>query len=142
MFRLNLVLLFIAIACALSVVTTQYKGRKLYIEMEKEKRLEKQLNVEWGRLQLEQATWAAHARVEQVATTRLNMMQPDNKHKRVVLPEGVFMPQTSPEGASSMKPMAAPRVPASAAAARAARPAARPAAPAASRPSAAAGGGQ
>lgn len=118
MFRLNLVLLFIAITCALSVVTTQFKGRKLFIEMEKEKQVEKKLNIEWGRLQLEQATWAAHSRVEQVATSHLNMMQPDNKHKRVVLPEGVFMPQTSVEGASSMKPVTPARKPAAAPAAR------------------------
>lgn len=93
MFRLNLVLLAIALVCALSVVTTQHKGRKLFIELEKEKQAEKQVNIEWGRLQLEQATWAAHSRVEQVAASKLNMLPPDNKHKRVVLPEGVFMPQ-------------------------------------------------
>lgn len=94
MFRLNLILLVVAILCALSVVTTQHKGRKLYIELEKEKQAEKQLNIEWGRLQLEQATWAAHSRVEQVASSKLDMIQPDAKRKRVVLPEGVFMPQT------------------------------------------------
>lgn len=93
MFRLNLVLLAIALVCALSVVTTQHRARKLFIELEKEKQSEKQVNIEWGRLQLEQATWAAHSRVEQVATSKLTMMPPDNKHKRVVLPEGVFMPQ-------------------------------------------------
>lgn len=93
MFRLNLVLLVIALVCALSVVTTQHKARKLFIELEKEKQAEKQVNIEWGRLQLEQATWAAHSRVEQVAASKLNMMPPDNKQKRVVLPEGVFMPQ-------------------------------------------------
>lgn len=103
MFRLNLILLSIAIICALSVVTTQHKGRKLFIEMEKEKQIEKRLNVEWGRLQLEQATWAAHSRVEDVATSKLGMMQPDNKHKRVVLPEGVFMPQVPHETAAAPK---------------------------------------
>lgn len=97
MFRLNLILLLIAIICALSVVTTQHKGRKLFIELEKEKKIEKQFNVEWGRLQLEQATWAAHSRVETVASSRLEMIQPDNKRKRVVLPEGVFMPQAPGE---------------------------------------------
>ena len=93
MFRLNLVLLAIALVCALLVVTTQHKARKLFIELEKEKQAEKQVNIEWGRLQLEQATWAAHSRVEQVAASKLNMLPPDNKRKRVVLPEGVFMPQ-------------------------------------------------
>lgn len=119
MFRLNLVLLSIAIICALSVVTTQHKGRKLFIEMENEKQIEKQLNIEWGRLQLEQATWAAHSRVEQVATSKLGMMQPDNKHKRVVLPEGVFMPQVPQETAAAPKKPrpAPPRPPAAAASA-------------------------
>ena len=86
MFRLNLVLLTVVILCALSVVTTQHKARKLFIEMESEKQITQDLGVEWGRLQLEQSTWAMHQRIEKVASTHLNMQMPDNKHTRVVFP--------------------------------------------------------
>ena len=34
------------------------------------------LDVEWGQLQLEQSTWAAHARIEKIAKERLQMKAP------------------------------------------------------------------
>lgn len=77
MIRINVLLTLILIACALSVVTSQHKARKLFVELEKEQQLAKQLAEEWGQLQLEQSTWATHARVEKIATGRLRMRVPD-----------------------------------------------------------------
>ncbi|MCW8982767.1 MAG: cell division protein FtsL [Gammaproteobacteria bacterium] len=37
-----------------------------------------QLNTYWGRLQLEQSTWATHGRIEKIARTKLQMVIPDN----------------------------------------------------------------
>jgi cell division protein FtsL len=34
------------------------------------------LEVEWGQLQLEQSTWAGHARIEKAARERLRMITP------------------------------------------------------------------
>ena len=67
MLRLNLLLLAALIACALALVTSQHQARKLYVELQKEQELAKQLEVEWGQLQLEQSTWATHARMEKIA---------------------------------------------------------------------------
>jgi len=86
MVRLNLTLLAILIACALSVVSSQNKARKLYVELQKEQELAKQLDVEWGQLQLEQSTWAMHARIEKIARDRLRMSVPDAKRTQVVMP--------------------------------------------------------
>ena len=87
MARLNLMLLAILIACALSVVTSQHKARKLYVELQKEQDLAKQLDVEWGQLQLEQSTWAMHARVEKIASGQLMMRVPPASRVQVVAPE-------------------------------------------------------
>ena len=76
MLRLNLILLAVLIACALALVTSQHQARKLYVELQKEQELAKQLDVEWGQLQLEQSTWATHARVEKLATRALGMRVP------------------------------------------------------------------
>lgn len=76
MVRLNLILLAILIACALALVTSQHQARKLYVELQKEQELAKQFEVEWGQLQLEQGTWAMHARVEKIATQALGMRVP------------------------------------------------------------------
>ena len=86
MTRLNLLLLAILLACALSLVSSQHKARKLYVELQKQQELAKQLDVEWGQLQLEQSTWAMHGRIEKIATQKLNMRVPQSDRIQVVPP--------------------------------------------------------
>jgi cell division protein FtsL len=74
--KLNLMLLCMAIACALGVVTSQHKARKLFVELQKEQELARQMEVEWGQLQLEQSTWAMPTRVERIASRQLQMQLP------------------------------------------------------------------
>lgn len=62
--------------CALGVVTSQHMVRKLFMALEKEKVIEQKLDIEWGRLQLEQSTLIMHGRIEQIAKDRLNMIVP------------------------------------------------------------------
>jgi cell division protein FtsL len=82
--RFNLLLLAMLVVCALGVVTAQHKARRAYIELQKALNEAKQLDIEWGQLQLEQSTWAMHARIEREAATRLQMKVPDAAHTRVV----------------------------------------------------------
>jgi cell division protein FtsL len=84
--RINLILLALLTACALGLVTSQHQARKLFSELEREQERAKQLDVEWGQLQLEQSTWAMHARVEKIARDRLHMSVPDAKRTQVVMP--------------------------------------------------------
>ena len=88
-------LLVAVVLCALSVVTSQHKARKLFIELQKEKEQAHQMEVEWGQLQLEQSTWAAPARVEQVAVRKLQMQLPKNGQVQFirVKPNGGTKPQ-------------------------------------------------
>ncbi len=87
MARLNLVLLGILVVCALLVVTSQHKARKLYVELQKEQELARQIEVEWGQLQLELSTWAMHARIEKIASGQLMMHVPPPSRVQVVPPE-------------------------------------------------------
>ena len=84
--RLNLALLVLLVACALALVTSQHKARKLYVELQMEQELAKQLGIEWGQLQLEQSTWAMHARVEKIASGQLKMRVPPASRVQVVAP--------------------------------------------------------
>ena len=84
MTKVNLVLLGVLIACALALVTSQHQARKLYVELQKEQELAKQLDVEWGQLQLEQSTWAMHARIEKIAARELGMRVPTPARTQVV----------------------------------------------------------
>jgi cell division protein FtsL len=76
MTRLNLILLGLLLACALALVTSQHRARKLYVELQQELELEKKFEQDWNRLQLEQGAWSIHARVETIATQQLRMRAP------------------------------------------------------------------
>jgi cell division protein FtsL len=84
--RANLVLLAILIACALALVTSQHRARKLYVDLQKEQEAAQRFEVEWGQLQLEQSTWAMHARVEKIAANALGMRVPGPGRVQVVPP--------------------------------------------------------
>ena len=71
-----LLFLLIAILCALGVVASHHKARKLFVELQKEKGNTLRMEVEWGQLQLEQSTWAMPARVEKIAAVTLHMRVP------------------------------------------------------------------
>ena len=71
--RLNLLLLAILVGCALALVTSQHQARRLFVELQREQERARQLEVEWGQLQLEQRTWAMHGRIEKIATEQLHM---------------------------------------------------------------------
>jgi cell division protein FtsL len=73
MARLNLLLLAAVVGCALALVTSQHQSRRLYVELEREQERSRQLEVEWGQLQLEQRTWAMHGRIEKIAAEQLHM---------------------------------------------------------------------
>ena len=77
MTRLNVLLLLVALICALSVVTSQHKARKLFQAMEAEQEHARQLEIEFGQLQLELSTWATSPRIEKIAREKLKMRTPE-----------------------------------------------------------------
>ena len=92
MLRLNLLLLCLAIVCALGVVTSQHRARKYFVELQTEKDKAQQMEVEWGQLQLEQSTLALPARVEKIATQQLQMQMPQTRQIRFVRIENKVAP--------------------------------------------------
>lgn len=77
MLRFNIMLALLLVLCALGVVTSQHKARKLFQAIEQEQEKARQLEVEYGQLQLELSTWATHPRIEKIARERLHMRVPD-----------------------------------------------------------------
>ncbi|MBA3032770.1 MAG: cell division protein FtsL [Gammaproteobacteria bacterium] len=76
MLRLNLILLAAVLISALADVSINHRARKLVTSYEREQERMRALEVEWGQLQLEQSTWATHARIEEIARQRLGMHTP------------------------------------------------------------------
>ncbi len=76
-----------AIVCVLSsvaLVYTKHESRKLFVELEGLTHERDELNIEWGQLQIEQSTWATHARIEQVATDNLSLARPETSEIYVI----------------------------------------------------------
>ena len=76
----SLLVFVFAVVCvlsALALVYTKHESRKLFVELERLTDERDELNIEWGQLQIEQSTWAQHARIEQVATEDLSLVRPE-----------------------------------------------------------------
>jgi cell division protein FtsL len=86
MIRLNLALAGILVLCALMLVTSQHRARKLFVELQKQQEIAQQFEVEYGQLQLEQSTWAMHSRVEKIAANNLQMRVPPVTRVHLVPP--------------------------------------------------------
>ncbi|MBS0211869.1 MAG: cell division protein FtsL [Proteobacteria bacterium] len=82
-----LVLLILAtLGSATAVVYARQMHRQMFIQLNTLQRERDDLNIEFGKLQLEQATWAENNRVEQIATGTLGMVYPNSKDVVVVRP--------------------------------------------------------
>ena len=71
------ILLGTVVASAIGVVYAIQKSRVLFVELTRLGSERDDLNFEFGRLQLEQATWAENNRIEQIARGRLGMVPPN-----------------------------------------------------------------
>ncbi|MBI3188448.1 MAG: cell division protein FtsL [Gammaproteobacteria bacterium] len=76
-FTLIGLLLSLVMLSAFAVIYTKHESRKTFVEIQSLRKQIDELNVEWGRLQLEQGTWSAHGRVEAMAHAQLKMQLPD-----------------------------------------------------------------
>lgn len=72
------------IASAIGVVYSIQQSRELFVELTKLGNERDDLNFEFGRLELEQATWAENNRIEQIARGRLGMVSPSPAETIVV----------------------------------------------------------
>lgn len=68
------VLVVAVIGTAVGVVWLRQQSRTLFIESNRLATERDNLDFEFGRLQLEQATWAENNRIEQIARGRLGMV--------------------------------------------------------------------
>lgn len=84
MVRVNLLLLVVAVACAIAAISAQHQSRKLFIELAAVQAAAKALDEEFTQLQLEQGTWATHTRIEAVAAKSLGMRLPQQDATRVI----------------------------------------------------------
>lgn len=64
------------LASSIALVEMQHRHRTLFVELQALERERDELETEWGRLQLEQSTWATHDRIQSIARDKLGLRVP------------------------------------------------------------------
>jgi len=102
MTRINFILLFVVVLCAMSVVRSQYQGRRTFAALDVAQQRAEQLQMDKDRLQVEYRAMSAPGRIEQIARTQLDM-RPITAARTVFVREGQVtlsplpvLPQTAP----------------------------------------------
>ena len=72
------------VVSAISVIRAKHQSRQLFVELEALNRERDRLQVDWGRLQLEESTWGTHPRVESLAREHLDLDLPSSEQVVVV----------------------------------------------------------
>ncbi|CAA0110019.1 Cell division protein FtsL [Halioglobus japonicus] len=73
----NAALLVLVVASAFAAIYSTHACRALYAQLQALESSQWYLHEDYGRLVLEQSTWASHYRVEKVARSDLGMTAPD-----------------------------------------------------------------
>ncbi len=71
-----LVLVAAVIASAIGVIYARHESRRQFVELNQLSNERDNLDFEFGRLEIEQATWAENNRIEQIARGQLGMVSP------------------------------------------------------------------
>jgi cell division protein FtsL len=83
-FLLTMVFAVVCVMSAIALVYTKHESRKLFVELEQLTTERDELNIEWGQLQIEQSTWATHARIERVASEELSLVRPKSSEIYII----------------------------------------------------------
>lgn len=79
-------LVVLVTASAVTVVYARHLNRTVFIDLQQLQQQRDAMNVEWGKLQLEQSTFATHSKIESVARQRLGMQMPNIEEIKMVRP--------------------------------------------------------
>ncbi|PLY17186.1 MAG: cell division protein FtsL [Sedimenticola sp.] len=81
-----LLLGLMVLSSAIGVVYAKYASRKYFVELKVLQAQRDAIEIEWGRLQIEQSTWGTHGRIEKIATKDLKMHIPSTAEVLVIRP--------------------------------------------------------
>jgi cell division protein FtsL len=73
------------VASGIWIVDVEHRSRQLFIEAEALNRELDRLQTDWGRLQIEQGTYATHSRIEALVRQRLQLTVPSGDQLVVVV---------------------------------------------------------
>jgi cell division protein FtsL len=77
-------LLAVAVASAIALAHSRHESRRLFVELTRLERERDEINIDFGRLQLERATWVDANRIEKIARGDLGMGFPTPTATQVI----------------------------------------------------------
>ena len=111
MTRLSAVLALFLVLSGLGLVSSQYRARQLFIDVDRARAVARRLDVEWRTLQLDQTNYSKHSLIEAAAVRDLKMLRPTQRRMQYI---------TLPANAAALRDLKSP-TPANGAAADAAK---------------------
>ena len=69
-------LLILAVASGVGTVYVKHLSRARFVELQALEHQQDLMQIEWGKLELEQSTWATHDRITKVAGEQLDLFMP------------------------------------------------------------------
>lgn len=78
------VLLMLVLISAIAVVWARHENRVLFVQLTRLQAQRDALNIEFGRLELEKATWAEPGRIESIARKQMGMVNPTSDDTRLI----------------------------------------------------------
>jgi cell division protein FtsL len=81
----SLVLAASVVGSGVWVVKAKHEARSLFAELQELEREHDRLQIDWGRLQIEQSMRATHSRIESLARERLDLDEPSDAQVRIVV---------------------------------------------------------
>lgn len=88
MTRFSALCALLLVLSGLSLVSSQYRARQLFIDLDRARSVARKLDVEWRILQLDQTNYSKHSLIEVAAERDLKMLRPSERRlQTIVLPE-------------------------------------------------------
>lgn len=69
---------------SIAVIYSYHLNRSFYSELQSLENKRDEMNLEWGRLQLEQSTFGTHSRIEELAQQKLGMSVPSANEVKMI----------------------------------------------------------
>ena len=74
-----------AVASGVWIIAAKHESRQLFAELQELEREQDRLQIDWGRLQIEESMRAANARIESFARDRLELAEPSETQVKIVV---------------------------------------------------------
>ena len=84
MSRLSALFTLLLVLSGLSLVSSQYRARQLFIDLDRAQIAARRLDVEWRTLQIDQTNYSKHSLIEAAAERDLKMQRPSQRRTQYI----------------------------------------------------------